>query len=66
VSIFTTCSFLRAAPAQLSYELDVSAGKVEFRNIELSYTPKGKKVINGIDFEVTPGKTVAFSWKKLA
>lgn len=46
-----------------SYELDVPAGKLEFCNVEFSYGSRGKKVLNGINFEVTPGKTVAFVGK---
>ncbi|KAF2260210.1 P-loop containing nucleoside triphosphate hydrolase protein [Lojkania enalia] len=46
-----------------SYELDVSAGKVEFCNVEFSYSSTGKKILNGINFEATRGQTVAFVGK---
>lgn len=46
-----------------SCELDVSAGKIEFCNVEFSYSSRGKKVLNSINFEITPGKIVAFVGK---
>jgi ABC-type transport system involved in Fe-S cluster assembly fused permease/ATPase subunit len=41
-------------------ELNAYAGKVEFCNVEFSYDPLGKKILDGINFDATPGKTVAF------
>ncbi|MCJ1360515.1 MAG: hypothetical protein MMC33_010523 [Icmadophila ericetorum] len=46
-----------------SYELNVSAGKIEFCNVEFSYSSTGKKILNGINFEALPGQTVAFVGK---
>ncbi|KIV98461.1 uncharacterized protein PV09_09727 [Verruconis gallopava] len=46
-----------------SYELKISSGKVNFRDVEFSYSPTNKKVINGISLEVAAGTTVAFVGK---
>jgi ABC-type multidrug transport system fused ATPase/permease subunit len=43
-----------------SYKLDLSTGKIEFRDVEFSYGPTGKKILNGINFKATPSETVAF------
>ncbi|KAF2020323.1 P-loop containing nucleoside triphosphate hydrolase protein [Aaosphaeria arxii CBS 175.79] len=46
-----------------SYKLGSYAGKVEFRNVEFSYGPTGKKILNGINFGASPGEMVAFVGK---
>jgi ABC-type multidrug transport system fused ATPase/permease subunit len=43
-----------------SNKLEVSAGRVEFCDVQFSYNGKEKNVINGISFEATPGMTVFF------
>ncbi|KIV98886.1 uncharacterized protein PV09_09376 [Verruconis gallopava] len=55
---------LRTKPSILnlpgSNDLIVHFGKVEFCNVEFSYSSSGKKILNSISFEAIPGKMVAF------
>jgi len=44
-------------------ELNAYAGKIEFCNVEFSYDLLGKRILDGINFDATPGKTVAFVGK---
>ncbi|NYF26313.1 ABC transporter ATP-binding protein [Sporosarcina sp. JAI121] len=41
-------------------ELPPIEGEIEFDNVSFTYEEDGEKVLNGIDFTVNPGETVAF------
>ncbi|MER2089447.1 MAG: ABC transporter ATP-binding protein [Sporosarcina sp.] len=41
-------------------ELPSIEGEIEFDNVSFTYEEDGEKVLNGIDFTVNPGETVAF------
>lgn len=44
-----------------SHELEVYGSEVEFRNVEFSHSPGGKKILDRISFKAAPGEKIAIT-----